>query len=77
MKSEDVERLSSYNGAQLSEAIDKWIILRRNSDRNRDILKRAVIDGAPFEKIAEEFGLSSKQISHIVCKELDILYKHL
>lgn len=77
MKPKDIERLSSYNGEQLSDAIDRWIILRRNSDRNRIILKRAIIDGAPFERIAEELGMTSKQISHIVCSELDILYKHL
>lgn len=77
MKLADIERLSAYDGTQLSDAIDRWIILRRNSDRNRLILKRALIDGAPFERIAEEFGLTSKQVSHIVCSELDILYKHL
>lgn len=77
MKPEDIERLSSYNGEQLSNAIDKWVILRRNSDRNREILKRAIIDGAPFERIAEEYGMTSRRISDIICKELDILYKHL
>ena len=77
MKPEDIERLSSYDGTRLSDAIDRWVILRRNSDRNRLILKRALIDGAPFERISEEFGLTSKQVSHIVCSELDILYKHL
>ena len=77
MKPADIERLSAYDGAQLSDAIDRWIILRRNSDRNRLILKRALIDGAPFERIAEELDMTSKQISHIVCSELDILYKHL
>ena len=77
MKPADIERLSKYDNNDLCDAIDRWIILKRNSDRNRALLKRAAIDGAPFERIAEEFGLSSKQVSNIVCKSLDILYKHL
>lgn len=77
MRPEDIDRLSRYDSVALCEAIDRWIILRRNSDRNREVLKRALIDGASFEKIAEEFGLTSRHVSNIICKELDILYKHL
>lgn len=61
MKLEDVSR------SQLETAIDEWIIGRR-AERNRKILKRRLIDGITYERLAEEFDLSTQQIKNIVYK---------
>lgn len=57
----------------LREAIDERII-GRNAERDRKILKRRLIDGLTFERLAEEFELSTKQITRIVyAREAELL----
>ena len=60
----------------LENLIDEWII-GRNAERNRLILKRRLIDGVVYEKLAEEFDLSTQRIKDIVYKSQNILYKHI
>lgn len=50
--------------SELSYLIDEWIF----SERNRKIVKRKMIDGITFEKLAEEFDLSVQQVKSIVYK---------
>ena len=69
--------LSEYSRSDLEWAIDEWVILRRHSERNRQILKRYMLDGIPFEPLSEEFGLSVRQVQNIVYKTQEILFKHL
>ena len=44
--------------------IDEWIF----NERNRNILKRRMLDGITFERLAEEFDLSTQQVKTIVYK---------
>ena len=53
--------------------IDEWIF----HERNRRILKRKLLDGLTYEKVAEEFELSPQQIKTIVKKCQDTLFCHL
>ena len=53
--------------------IDEWIF----NERNRAILKRRLLDGITFEKLAEEFELSTQQVKTIVYKGQRILQSHL
>lgn len=69
--------LSQYSRSDLETAIDEWVILRRHSERNRQILKRYMLDGICFEPLAEEFGMSVRQIQNIVYKTQEQLFKHL
>ena len=69
--------LSEYSRSDIEHAIDEWIILRRHSQRNREVLKRYLLDGIPFEPLSEEFGLSVRQVQNIVYKTQEILFKHL
>lgn len=69
--------LSRYSRSDLERAIDEWIILRRHSERNRQILKRYMLDGICFEPLAEEFGMSVRQIQNIVYKTQEQLFKHI
>lgn len=59
--------------SELEYLIDEWIL----NERNRRITKRKFCDGITFEKLAEEFGLSTQQVKTIVYKSQDILSCHL
>lgn len=59
--------------SQLEFLIDEWIF----SERDRAILKRRMLDGICYDQLADEFGLSDRQIKNIVYKSKDRLYRHL
>jgi AraC-like DNA-binding protein len=58
---------------QLSHLIDEWIF----SERDREILKRRLLDGICFEPLADEFDMSVRQIKRIVYKQGDKLLTHI
>lgn len=62
--------------SELEHLIDEWII-GKNSERDRKILKRRLLDGICYEPLAEEFDLSVQQIKNIIYKSQDKLFKHL
>lgn len=62
-----------YTNSQIRALIDEYI----HSERDREILKRRLIDGAIFEKLAEEFDMSVRQIKTIVYKAQEVLFAHL
>lgn len=59
--------------SQLDFIIDEWIF----NERNRNLLKRRLLDGLTYERLAEEFDLSVQQTKNIVYKCQDILSRHL
>lgn len=65
--------MKDYTNSQISMLIDEYI----HSERDRRILKRRLIDGVCFEPLAEEFGMSERQIRRIVYKLQEQLFKHL
>ena len=62
-----------YTNQKIRELIDEYI----HSERDRAILKRKLVDGITFERIAEEIQMSDKQIKRIVYKLQEELFKHL
>lgn len=68
--------MSGLSRADIEAAINNWII-GRNAERNRMILKRRLLDGITFDRLAEEFDLSVRQVKNIVYQCEDKLYKHL
>ena len=68
--------MSDLSRSDIEAAIDNWII-GRNAERNRMILKRRLLDGITFDRLAEEFDLSVRQVKNIVYQCEDKLYKHL
>lgn len=62
-----------YTNSEIARLIDEYI----HNQRDRDILKRRLIDGLIFEKLAEEFGLSVRHTKKIIYKEQDKLFKHM
>lgn len=59
--------------SELDKLIDEWI-LGRNAERDRKILKRRLFDGITYERLAEEFDLSVRQVKNIVYKGEDIIF---
>lgn len=59
--------------SEIEHLIDEWVL----NERNRNILKRRMCDGITYERLAEEFELSTQQIKTIVYKSQDILSCHL
>lgn len=62
-----------YTNSQIDKLIDEYI----HSERDRKILKRRLIDGICYEPLAEEVGLTPKQVRNIVHRSEAILFKHL
>lgn len=60
----------------IEHLIDEWII-GKNSERDRAILKRRLLDGVCYEPLAEEFNLSVRQIKNIVYRSETRLFKHI
>lgn len=62
-----------YTNSRIRELIAEHI----HSERDRSILIRRLVDGITFERLAEEFDMSDKQIKRIVYKLQEQLFKHL
>ena len=62
--------MRDYTNSEICEIIDEHV----HNARNRDILKRRLIDGVCFEPLAEEFDLSVRQVKNIVYKEADRIF---
>lgn len=62
-----------YTNSQIRELIREHI----HSERDRRILFRRLVDGINFERLAEEFQMSTRQIKSIVQKNEGILFRHL
>lgn len=62
-----------YSRSELDKLIDEWI-LGRNAERDRKILRRRLFDGITYERLAEEFELSVRQVKNIVYKGEDIIF---
>lgn len=55
--------------------IEYLIEQRIHNQRNRQILKRRLLDGICYEPLAEEFDLSVRQVKNIVYKCEAILFR--
>lgn len=71
-----MKEFKGYSKTQLIECIEEWII-GQNAERNRQIMKRKVIDGLSDFAIAEEFGLSNKRVNTISRECRKIMLEHL
>lgn len=69
MARKDVNDLSR---SEIEYLIEEWIL----KERDRRILKRRLLDGICYEPLAEEFGLSVRQIKNIVYKGEEKIFSH-
>jgi len=64
---------NDISNEKLSALIDEWI----HSERNRAIMKRRFCDGIIYAQIAEEFGMSERQIKRICYENFEKLINHM
>ena len=62
--------MRTYTNSEIERLINEHV----HNARNRNILKRRLIDGVCFEPLAEEFNLSVRQVKNIVYKEADRIF---
>lgn len=60
-----------YKNSEIALLIDEHI----HNARNREMLKRRLIDGIVFERLAEEFDLSVRQTKNIIYREQEKLFR--
>jgi len=65
--------LMEYTNSQIRELIGEHI----HSERDRFILRRRLIDGITFERLAEEAEMSIRQVKNIVYREEKKLFSKL
>jgi DNA-directed RNA polymerase specialized sigma24 family protein len=53
--------------------IDEWIF----NEQHRKMLKLNLLDGWTYERIADEFEMSSRQIARIIPRLQNQLFKHI
>lgn len=53
--------------------IDEWIF----SEKDREIIKRRLLDGLTFEQLANEFNYSTQNIQRIIYKGTARLFKKI
>ena len=71
----NIAKLEKFNlsRSQWCEIIDQWIF----NERDRALLKRRLLDGICFEKLAEEFELSVPHTKDIVARAQKKLFVHI
>lgn len=67
------EKIKEYSNSEIILAIEEYI----HSERDRAILKRRLVDGITYERLAEEFELSVAQIKRIIYRCEDYLYSKI
>lgn len=68
-----MKRKLDLSRSEVSALIDEWIF----SERDRNILKRRLLDGICYEPLAEEFELSVRQIKGIIYKAQKVLFSKI
>ena len=53
--------------------IDEWIF----DETHREMLKRNLLDGRTYEQISEQFDMSTRQVSRLIPKLQERLFKHV
>jgi DNA-directed RNA polymerase sigma subunit (sigma70/sigma32) len=70
------EELFSKSRSEWEHLIDEYVI-GKNSERDRQILKRRMLDGVTLESLAEEFELSVQRIKIIIYNSQNRIIKHI
>lgn len=70
-----MKKTENYNlsRSEWENLIDEWIF----NERDRQILKRRLLDGLTFEQLASEFNYSTQNIQRIIYKGTARLFKKI
>ena len=62
---------TTLSRTEIEHLIDEWIF----SEKERNLMKRRLIDGICIEPLSEEFDMSPRQVHRIVKKNTEILHE--
>jgi DNA-directed RNA polymerase specialized sigma24 family protein len=65
-----VKHILDLSRSEIVNAIDEWIL----NERDREMLKRRLVDGKTYEALSYEFDLSVRHIKTIVYKAEERLF---
>ena len=65
--------IEEISNSKIEELINEWV----HNAKDRDMLKRRLIDGVTYEMLAEEFEMSDSQVWHRIDKAKAQLFKHI
>ena len=65
--------LDDISYSELEHAINEWIL----NERDRDVLKRRLLDGITYESLSCEFDLSVRHVKTIVYKSEEKIFTKL
>lgn len=68
-----MKRTINTSRSEAEYLINEWIF----NVRDRDIVRRRILDGLSFEELSEEFNLSVQRTKAIVYQNIDKLSCHL
>ena len=68
--------ITDLSRSEIEYLIDEYVV-GRNAERDRMILKRRLIDGITYERLAEEFDLSTVHVKEIIKSRQNKLFKRL
>lgn len=68
-----MKRTINTSRTEAEYLINEWIF----NVRDRDIVRRRILDGLSFEELSEEFNLSVQRTKAIVYQSIDKLLIHL
>lgn len=60
---------------QIEDLIYEWIT-GKNAERDRALLRRRLFDGITYERLAEEFEMSPRQVRTIIHKRENKIFSH-
>ena len=58
---------------QWEDLIDRWIF----NKQHREMLKLNLLDGWTYERLAEQFGMSTRQVARVIPKLQNQLFKKI
>ena len=68
-----MNKLENMSRSEIEFCINEWIF----SERDRAILKRRLLDGITYERLAEEFDMSVQNVCSTIYKCQDKVFRHL
>ena len=71
-----MKQMKDLSRYEIESLIDEWIV-GRNAERERQLLRRRLIDGVCYEPLAEEFDLSVRQVKNIIYKKEKHIFCHV
>lgn len=66
-------KMKDYCNSDIAIAIDEYV----HSERDREIMKRRLIDGLTYDELSAEFNLSARQLKNVVYKWQNKIFSHI